>query len=104
MQNRDFRAKQFMPFEALRGFSDERLDVEKIIIDKSILCEDNIEFINRKICNLKKGDNVNIKYYYDFNYINTKGIIKKIDVFNSKIYILDTIIDFENIIDIEVLI
>ena len=61
MDNKDFRTKQFMPFDALSGFYD-LIDNENIDIkQKLILSEDMLEILNKKFQELKKGDNVLIK-------------------------------------------
>ncbi len=101
MQNNDFRAKQFLPFDALKGFYDA-IEYENITrIDKKILSDDIYNNLNNKINSIHKGDFVTIKYYFDFDYVETSGVIKKIDSIYRKIYILHSVIDIDNIIDIE---
>lgn len=102
MENNDFRAKQFLPFDALKGFYDA-IGYENIIKkDKKILSEDMLTNLDKKLNSLKKGDNVLIKYYYNFDYIETSGIIKKIDKVYKKIYILNSAIDISDVIDIKI--
>lgn len=84
MQNNDFRAKQFLPFWALEGFSDALKMVN-----------------NNEKRKLKSGDFVKVKYYYNFDYIETSGKIKKIDLKNKCIYLLNSKINFDDIIKIE---
>lgn len=101
MDSKDFRAKQFMPFDALSGFYD-LIDNENIEIkQKLILSDDSLERLNKKFQELKKGDNVLVKYYYDIDYIETTGIIKKIDTIYKNIYILNSVINIDDIIDIK---
>ena len=103
MDNKDFRAKQFMPFDALSGFYD-LIDNENIDIkQKLILSDDMQERLNKKFQELKKGDNVLIKYYYDIDYIETTGIIEKIDTIYKNIYILNSVINIDDVIDIKIL-
>ena len=103
MDNKDFRTKQFMPFDALSGFYD-LIDNENIDIkQKLILSEDMLEILNKKFQELKKGDNVLIKYYYDIDYIETTGIIEKIDTIYKNIYILNSVINIDDVIDIKIL-
>lgn len=90
MQNNDFRAKQFLPFDALKGFK-EALKIIELKVD-------NIDYVNKIINKLEIGSRVTIKYYVDFEYVETNGIVKKIE--NKKIYLLDSIINFEDIIDV----
>lgn len=100
MENKDFRAKQFLPFDALKGFY-EAIGYENIIRkNKKVLSEDIFNNLNKKISSIHKGDNITIKYYFNFDYVETTGIVKKIDNINKKIYILNSVIDFDDIIDL----
>ena len=101
MDDKDFRAKQFMPFDALKGFY-ELINNEKIIInDKKELSDDMQSALNDKLKKLSKGDKVIVKYYYNVDYIETTGVINKIDYIHKKIYILNSIVNFEDILNIE---
>ena len=100
MQNNDFRAKQFMPFDSLKGFYDMLKCQEKNEVEKNILSEDYCNYLDNKLKNINKGDNVCIKYYYDMDYIETYGIIRKIDKINKSIYILNSNIKFDDILEI----
>lgn len=103
MQNNLERARQFLPFAALVGFNDAIKNVEKQSIMKKDLSVDYIEYLNQKISKLNKGNNVKIKHYYNDEYIETIGIIKKIDINYKTIYLLNTQINFDNILDIDML-
>ena len=101
MDDKDFRAKQFIPFDALKGFY-ELIDNEKKITNiKKELSDDMESALNDKLCSISKGDKVIIKYYYNVDYIETSGIIKKIDYTYRKLYIMNTIINFDDILNIE---
>lgn len=103
MQNNDFRAKQFMPFDALKGFKEAINLIQNKGVKKRILAEDGINNINEKLSKLTKNTNVRIKYYSNIDYISTTGLIKKIDTINKCIYILNSKINFEDILDIDIL-
>lgn len=96
------RAKQFMPFDALKGFRQTMDFISKQIEFKKSLSDDYIKYLNNKLCNLKKGDIVVIKYYYLTEYIETRGIVKKIDNVYKKIYLSSSIINFDDILEINV--
>lgn len=85
MQNNDFRAKQFLMFDALEGFS---YGIHKI----------GVTIKNTK---LEVGKFVTISYYNDLDYIITSGKIKSIDNKNRYLYILNTKIYLDNIVRIE---
>jgi len=98
MQNRVDRAKQFLPFDALSGFRDYLNNAEKIKQEKKVLSDDIENYINNELLKLKKGDSVVIKYFYGIEYLEISGIIKKIDNVEKCIYLLNSKIDFEEIL------
>ena len=53
------RAKQFMPFSALKGLYEELYSKEKIIIDKKELSQEMAEELDLKMHQIKKGDIIN---------------------------------------------
>lgn len=93
------RSAQFAPFSALTGYGEEiietaRLTDQKIDIDdglKSIL-SDKLNKLNE---NINKKWTVQITHFVPDKkknggeYINTSGIIKKIDLFNDVIILFD---------------
>lgn len=103
MQNNIERAKIFSPFDALKGLKEAYELQEKIAENKVELGEDKELELNKKISSLVKGDNITIKYYYGVEYIETSGIVKKVDEVNKNIQLLSTKIDFDDILDIEIL-
>ena len=102
MQSNVERAKIFSPFDALKGLQDALRLQEKIAENKVELGEDRELELNKKISSLVKGDNVTIKYYYGIEYIETSGIVKKVDDVNKNIQLLSTKINFDDILDIEI--
>ena len=101
MQNNDFRAKQFMPFDSLKGFYD-LIRIEEIEKqNRKSLSDDSYNYLDSQIKQIKKGDTIFIEYYYNEDYIQTTGIIKKIDNINKCIYILQSKINFEDIMNIK---
>ncbi len=103
MENNDFRAKQFLPFDALKGFYDAIGQKNILKQDKKVLSEDTFKELNNKINKIKKGDTVQIKYYLGFDYVKIAGVIERIDKVYKKIYISNSIIDVDDIIDIELI-
>ena len=103
MQSNINRAVQFMPFDALSGFKEALKEVERIVANKKELSEDYFEYLNDKIKQIKIGDNIKIKYYYNLEYIESFGIIKKIDYINKVIYLMNTKIPIDDIVDIDII-
>ena len=100
MQDNDFRAKQFMPFDSLKGFYDMIKYQEITKKNKKELSDDSFNYLNEQIKNITKGDTISINYYYNLDYISTTDIVKKIDNINKKIYLKNSIISFDDIVNI----
>ena len=94
------RAKLFLPFDALKGLQEHLRIVEKISEEMIILSDDIYNDLNDKFNDLKVGDNVLIKYYYNLEYIESSGIIKKIDYNNKNIYLMNSVINVDDVVDI----
>ncbi len=75
--NRVDRAKQFLPFDALKGLKEEleKREKETLKCEKKELSEYETEQINEK---LKKANGVNlqVEYYKNGEYVKLKGIAK----------------------------
>ncbi len=98
MQNK--RAKQFMPFAPLKGFKEALREKEKVIVPKRVLTSDDIDNLNYKFPQLKKGMIVKVVYYSDGNYIELEGMVSKIDNYNKILTIVKTKIFYNEILDI----
>ena len=73
------RAKQFMPFSALKGFHEALIEKEKITIPKAEIAEDQAEIIERRLSTLKPMDQVSVIYYHGGEYVRVIGYVMKID-------------------------
>ena len=94
------RAKIFSPFAALRGYEDE-------------IASEGKQALNQKISQLRKGQEITIKYFMDGYYEDIVGILDAVDTINKELRIytgfindtgkeLPTIIAFEDILEIGV--
>lgn len=100
LNNNYNRAVQFLPFDSLKGFKEALREKEKIIENKKILLEDKSIVLNNKLNKLSIGMMIEIKYYYNFEYIELVGVLKKIDNINKKVYVDDKVILFEDVVEI----
>ncbi len=103
MQNNINRAVQFQAFDAVKGLKDAFAIVEKNISLKKSYDDDFYGALNKKIKRLKVGDKVLINYYAFLEYMETIGIIYKIDYFSKCLWLKNVKINFEDIIDINYL-
>lgn len=80
MNNVD-RAKQFLPFDALKGLQEEIKAREKKIAkeNKRELTEEEIEDLSKELIKINKGDRVYIKYF-DSGLTNfLEGVVERVD-------------------------
>ena len=63
------RAKQFMPFAALKGLPDALAAKEKIVVEKIELSSDMEEELNRKMHGLCKGMIATVVYFENYEYL-----------------------------------
>lgn len=94
------RARQFMPFDALKGFKEALRKKEKVIVPKRELTNDDIDSLNYKFNQLRKGQIIKVVYYNGENYIEIEGMISKLDITNRVLSIVKTKIYFDDIYDI----
>ncbi len=95
--DRSNRAKQFMPFDALKGFREALLEKERILVPKRELSEEQKEELDFQLRQLHKMDMVTVEYYQDGEYVQMTGIVTYIDTTGRMLRIVNTKIDFEDI-------
>ena len=92
------RAKQFMPFDALKGLR-EALKMKEYKHEKiqmGDLSEEKIEEISKVLLSLKKGDQVKAEIFDD-GYIKIIEGFVSIKIEEQILFINETTINFENI-------
>ena len=99
--NRVDRAKQFLPFDALKGLQEElRKREEKFLWeDRRVLSEERLAEINEILCGIKGGDEIFVEYYNNGKYLKISGVCKIIKNI-KQLKISDIIINFKDIYDI----
>jgi len=95
------RAKQFAPFDALKGFKEAIQDVnyQTELVDRIILSEDQLDQLDGVARSLNKGERITITYYHKGRYLKLSGIFSRIDdiekvmVMAGEVFRLDDIIE-----------
>ena len=90
------RAKQFAPFQALKGLNEAIANKERLITPRRELTEDSIAEINRVLINLTSGSLVTAVYYCDFaqeyqqltGYVSIRHLNVEIDPFIVQLHIV----------------
>ncbi len=95
------RAKQFMPFAALKGFEEALCLQEMQIQQKAALDEEEIAKINRELNKLAVGDETRLLYYYAGRYTPVNGTVRQIDEHRQFLELDDRRIFFDDILKFE---
>lgn len=95
------RAKQFMPFAALKGYEEALRRKEKIIVPRMELSEEYKEMLDRKLQRVRKNDMITVTYFCKGEYLKQTGMVARLDVTARILQVVNTKILFEDIYDIE---
>lgn len=87
MVNRVARAKQFLPFDALKGLQEAIREKEVEYEEKRDLAEDTLNDLNNKFNQIDNGSFVKITFYKNGKYSEIKGRVTNIDYIKEKIQI-----------------
>lgn len=85
--NKILRAKQFLPFDALKGLQEELRKKEIEYEEKKYLSEETLTELNDSFNQIEKGSYVKIKYYKNRRYSEIEGTVTNIDYIKKKIQI-----------------
>lgn len=97
------RAKQFMPFDALKGFREAIKYKERKVENRIDIDEDKVNNINRILLKLKIGLRIELTYYEEYRYITKTIDIKKLSFHSGKIIINNNIINLDDLRDIKII-
>ena len=105
--DRGQRAKQFMPFAALKGFEEELEQAEFRPVDKVEFSEDAAEELDRRLRAVKTGDMVEVIFYRQTKkggtYLRKTGLIAGIDPVERTLTVVKTVIPFSDLYSIVLL-
>ena len=99
------RAKQFAPFDALKGLQQAlRLkEYEHERVEKGDLSEEDLLRLSTILSNLEKNTLVEVQFFFD-GHIKTKQGKGKVDLVNQVLALDNIKIDFLDLIDIRILV
>lgn len=95
------RAKQFMPFAALKGHQEALKKKEKRIVPKLELTEDYAELLDRRLHQIQRNDIVTAIYFSQGEYRKITGMVSRIDETSRMLKIVNTKIAFQDLYEIE---
>ena len=94
------RAKQFMPFAALKGYEETLRQKEKITIPPIELSEEVLALLDEQAKQLNPGSMITVTYYANGEYIQKTGLLSRMDMECRFLQIVDIKIPFDNIISL----
>lgn len=94
------RAKQFMPFDGLKGFREALIEKERIIVPKRILSEEQKEALDWKFHQIQIRDILTVEYFQNGEYLQVTGMVARIDETSRILKIVNTKIPFDDISDL----
>lgn len=97
---REERAKQFMPFDALKGFREALLEKERIVVPKRELSEEQKEELDKKFLQIHKNDMITVEFFQKGEYVRVTGMISGIDETSRLLRVVNTKIPFDDISDL----
>lgn len=95
------RAKQFMPFAALRGLPDALAAKEKVLVPQIELSPEMAEELDRQMHLIAKGKMATVVYFNNGEYIKITGLVARIDETSRILQIVSTKIPFADILQVE---
>ena len=95
------RARQFMPFAALKGYYELVAQQERISQPRHRLTEEEARDLSAQLSILHKGDLARVTYYDTDAYVTKQGIVARIDTTFRALRIIKTDIPFDDIVRIE---
>ena len=99
--DRQDRAKQFMPFAALKGYEEALREKEKIVVAKVELSEEKKEELNRRMQTVSRNDMMRVVYFKEDEYLQITGMVSRIDKDARILKVVGTKIPFDDIYEVE---
>ena len=73
------RAKQFMPFAALKGFQELLEETARYTENRKELSEEQLEELDRQLYSMVRGQRVRVVYYTRGQYHQVEGVLDAIN-------------------------
>lgn len=99
--SREDRAKQFMPFAALKGYEEALREREKIVVEKIELSEERKAELDLNLRQVQKNDMITVVYFREDEYLKVTGMVSRIDTDARILKVVNTKINFDDLYDLE---
>lgn len=94
------RARQFLPFDALRGYNEAIRTKEKVVVKRPNLTEEQISLLSYKLSKVEKNTIIKVIYVNNEECLEVEGMVSNIDMYNKTLTIVKCKIKFIDILDI----
>ena len=94
------RARQFMPFAALRGFEEMIHRQTREVIPRRVLSEEEADRLSKKLTQVEKGKVVRVTYYAEDSYLTVEGMVSELDLTLRFIRIVKQRIELDDVFDV----
>ncbi len=103
--NRQDRAKQFMPFDALKGLQEALRSKEekRSRVAKAVLSEERVEEISALLVKLRRGSKVEVNFYRDGHYLVAEGEIAEVNSIYKYLKMGEERIFFDDLYDLRII-
>lgn len=102
--SRSDRARQFLPFDALKGLQEALREKEVELDERKELSEESIEELSNKLQMVERGNKVRLVYYHQRKYRQIEETVIDIKVIQKKLILEgDLRINFADIIYVEII-
>lgn len=95
------RARQFMPFAALKGYYDLVQSRERVEEPFHVLTEEESLALSQTVARLKKGAVVRVVHYEEGAYVTTCGALSQVDTVFRSLTVVKRRIEFDAVRSIE---
>ncbi len=99
------RAAQFLPFDALKGLSEElqsRID-HRLKMERIELSEEQQQLISDELSKIQIGSFIRINFFMNGHYIDVEGVVENLDILHRYLMIGQKKIFYSNIHDITII-
>ena len=97
----DNRAKQFVPFAAVKGFEEALRARERITVEKIELSEERKAELDYKLHQIQKRDIITVVYFDKDEYVKVEGMVSRMDIDARILKVVNTKIPFDDIFELE---
>ena len=94
------RAKQFLPFAAVKGLNEALEKKEKVMAKRIDMTDERALMLDETLRDMKQGDWIEVTYYERDRYVIASGQVSGVDAIYKKLRIGDQSISFEDILEV----